>query len=96
MLRNTNFAHWTHFNEVSKLTGRCQTRKRSIALRPNSRNSAPSLLIIPGFKIRFDAFDLTKFYEGITRTLSHTLFTVSYQQSAHPRFAVCLAKGRGL
>lgn len=44
--------------------------------------------LIPGFKIRFDAFDLTKFYEGVTRTLSHTLFTVSYQQSAHPRFAV--------
>lgn len=34
---------------TSKLTGRCQTRKRSIALQPNSRNSASSLLTYSRF-----------------------------------------------
>lgn len=35
---------------VSKLTGRSQTRKSSIALQPNSRNSAPSLLTYSRFE----------------------------------------------
>lgn len=34
---------------ISKLTGRCQTRKTSIALQPNSRNSASSLLTYSRF-----------------------------------------------
>lgn len=52
--------------------------------------------LIPGLTLRFDAFDFTKFYEDVTtRTLSHTLSAVSYQQPVHPAFAA-LDDGEGL
>lgn len=59
---------------ISKLTGRCQTRKRSIALQPNSRNSASSLLTYSRFDNQIWRF---WFYQTLRRRnneniISHT------------------------